>query len=72
MNESPRSGFESARKISLQEDSDDGLMLEATPAERIAMVWPMTRDCWAFVQDPDKNVEREFQRHIENVRRGRG
>jgi hypothetical protein len=59
-----------ARKLSLAEDNDDGLVLEATPAERLQMVWPMTRDCWAFV--PNVDAQLEFQRHADRVeRRGR-
>lgn len=52
------------------EDEDDGLILDASPAERLSMVWQLTLDAWAFA-DP-ANAEREFQRHVERVeRRGR-
>jgi hypothetical protein len=58
------------RKLSLAEDNDDGLVLDATPAERLRIVWPMTRDCWAFV--PNSDAQLEFQRHVDRVkRRGR-
>jgi hypothetical protein len=67
MAETPRPGFESSRKISLHQASGDGLVLDATPAERLAMVWPLTRDCWAFVGDADEPAKREFQRPIERV-----
>ncbi|MCO6459341.1 MAG: hypothetical protein J5I93_28865 [Pirellulaceae bacterium] len=59
-----------ARKLSLAEDNDEGLVLAATPAERLQMVWPMTQDCWAFV--PNYDAKLEFQRHVERLeRRGR-
>ena len=71
MTNNPRPGFEVDRKLTLCQDSDDGVILDATPAERIAMVWPLTQDCWSFVRDLDENAQREFQRHIERVgRRG--
>lgn len=41
-----------------------------TPAERLAMVWPLTLEAWAF-KDPSI-VERRFQRHVVRVKRGRG
>lgn len=58
------------RKLSLADDNDDGLVLDATPAERLLMVWPMTRDCWAFV--PKDDAQLEFQRHVERVERRAG
>jgi hypothetical protein len=58
------------RKLSLADDNDDGLVLDATPAERLLMVWPMTRDCWAFV--PNHDAQLEFQRHVERVERRAG
>jgi len=57
------------RKLTLAEDDDDGLVLDATPAERLQMVWPLTCDCWAFV--PGSDAQLEFQRHVESVKRGR-
>jgi len=58
-----------ARKLTLAEDNDDGLVLDATPAERLQMVWPLTCDCWGFL--PDSDAQLEFQRHVEHVQRGK-
>ncbi|MAT70754.1 MAG: hypothetical protein CMJ58_14660 [Planctomycetaceae bacterium] len=68
--QSPRPGFEAARVLTRQLDDDDGLVLDATPAERMAMVWPLTLDCWEFTGAGDRDAQREFQRHLEAVRRG--
>jgi hypothetical protein len=67
MDESTPNGRHVERKLSLAEDNDDGLVLNATPAERLLMVWPLTRDCWAFV--PNYDAQLEFQRHVERVER---
>ncbi|MCG8585468.1 MAG: hypothetical protein MI757_12220 [Pirellulales bacterium] len=57
-------------KKSLHDADDRGIIRDATPAERMLMVWPMTLDAWAF-KDPDA-AQLEFQRHVVRVRRGRG
>ncbi len=58
------------RKLRLQDQGTDDLLLHLTAAERLKMVWPITLDCWAFL--PGNDAEREFQRHVERVeRRGR-
>ena len=59
------------RKTTLADDAnDDGYIANATPAERMLMVWQLTLDAWSFL---DPNVaESEFQRHVVRVeRRGR-
>jgi len=70
MTETPPDRRNVARKLSLAEDDDDGLVLDATPAERLQMVWPLTCDCWAFM--PNSDAQFEFQRHVDRAqRRGR-
>ena len=66
-----RSGFDAERKLTLDQETDRGVILDATPAERLAMVWPITESCWAFVPRVGENAEREFQRHVDCIRRGR-
>ncbi len=66
-----RPGFETERLLALSDDDDDGIVLDATPAERIEMVWELTKSCWAFMPEGVGHAEREFQRHIECVRRGK-
>jgi len=70
MNNTIRIGFEAEHKLTLAEEDDRGVILDATPAERLAMVWPITQDCWAFVPEAGKDAQREFQRHVSSVRRG--
>lgn len=63
-----RPGFEKERIDVLRDDpKDDGFILDATPAQRLAMMWRLAQDCWSFVDAVD--VEREFQRHPEVLRR---
>lgn len=66
-----RIGFEVERKLSLNEEDDRGVVADATAAERLSMVWPITESCWAFVPGSKHHAEREFQRHVVCVRRGR-
>ncbi|MCR9116716.1 MAG: hypothetical protein NXI22_07170 [bacterium] len=58
------------QKIRLTDEQDDGLVLDATPAERMAMVWPMTLDCWAMT--PGFDGQLQFQRHVASVQRRGG
>ena len=51
------------RKLADQGLEDD--LAGTTPAERIAMVWPMTLDAWAFLGDP--GAESRLQRHVVRV-----
>jgi hypothetical protein len=55
------------KRVRLGEGDDDGLMPDATPAERMLMVWPLTQAAWAFME-PDY-AKREFQRHVVRVKR---
>ena len=54
-------------KTTLQDQDDRGIISDATPAERMAMVWQMTLDAWAFT-DP-ASAKSEFQRHVVRVER---
>ncbi len=58
------------RKTTLAEQDDRGVILNATPAERMGMVWQLTLDAWAFM-DP-VNAKSEFQRHVGCVKRRGG
>ena len=55
------------RKSSLKEQSDHGMIYDATPSERMGMVWQLTLDAWAFM-DPT-SAKSEFQRHVGRVER---
>ena len=52
----------SIKKISIQSKINDDSYVEASPAQRILMVWEITKDTWAFMGN--KDVERRLQRHI--------
>lgn len=66
MTESNNSNRSVVRKTTLQEQDDDGFV-DATPAERMGMVWQMTLDAWSFM-DPE-SAQSEFQRHVVRVER---
>gem|GEM_PF-972596 len=55
------------RKTTLQSQDDRGIISDATPSERIGMVWQLTLDAWAFM-DPT-SAKSEFQRHVGRVER---
>ncbi len=55
------------RTSTLQDQDDHGIIRDATPAERMAMVWQLTLDAWAFM-DP-AGAKSEFQRHVGRVER---
>jgi hypothetical protein len=55
------------RKTSLQDENDQGIILNATPSERIGMVWQLTVDAWMFM-DP-VGAKSEFQRHVGRLER---
>lgn len=66
-----RHGFDACQKMTLSEAAgDDGWLADHTPAERLAMVWPMTRDCWAFI--PGYDAQQPFQRNVVRVSRRKG
>ncbi len=49
-------------KKSLKEARRDDGFLPGTMAERIAAVWEITKNTWAFV--PNGNPQQRLQRHI--------
>lgn len=53
---------------SLQMQGSDVVVRDASPAERMAAVWQLTLDAWAF-KDPQL-AESRFQRHVVRVVRG--
>ena len=57
-----------AIKTTLQDQGNDIVIGDATPGERMGMVWQLTLDAWAFM-DP-KSAKSEFQRHVVRVERG--
>ena len=57
------------RKTTLQDQDDSGVVVDATPAERMGMVWQLTLDAWSFL---DMDIAKsEFQRHVGRVERRR-
>ena len=56
------------KKTTLQTQGNDDVIIDATPAERMGMVWQLTLDAWAFL-DPE-SAKSGFQRHIVRVQRG--
>jgi len=57
------------RKTTLQDQDDSGIIVNATPSERMGMVWQLTLDAWTFL---DSNIaQSEFQRHVGRVERRR-
>ena len=60
MTEKTKVDRSTTRLVSLETD-DDGYV-EGDPATRIALVWPMTLDTWAFVDRTD--AERRLQRNV--------
>ncbi len=69
MTEKPKPNRSVVRKTTLQDQDDDGFV-DATPAERMGMVWQMTLDAWSFM-DPE-SAQSEFQRHVVRVERREG
>ena len=57
-------------KTTLNEKDDSGIILDATPSQRIAMVWQLTLDSWTFMDQ--KGAKSEFQRHVVRVERRQG
>jgi len=67
MADPPRMDRSVVRKTTLHDQDDRGIILDATPSERMAMVWQLTLDAWAFT-DP-AGAKSEFQRHVGRVER---
>ena len=67
MSDDSRTNRSVIRKTTLQDQDDSGIIANATPAERIGMVWQLTLDAWTFL---DANIAKsEFQRHVGRVER---
>ena len=69
MSELPSMDRSRVKKSTLQSQGSDEFVADATPAERISMVWPLTLEAWTF-KDPNV-AESRFQRHVVRVIRGR-
>ena len=55
------------RKRNLKETEPDSFLMETTEAERMAMVWEITKDVWVFLGD--RNAESRLPRHVVTVER---
>jgi hypothetical protein len=64
-----RSGYP-VRVSGLHDPEDDAYVRSLSPAERVAMVWPLTLAAWAFKEG--LGIEPRLQRHVVRVVRGRG
>lgn len=70
MSDDSRTNRSVIRKTTLQDQDDSGIIANATPAERIGMVWQLTLDAWTFL---DANIAKsEFQRHVGRIERREG
>jgi hypothetical protein len=58
------------RVTRLHDPEDDGYVRSLSPAQRVAMVWPLTLEVWGFKEGLD--IEPQLQRHVVRVVRGRG
>lgn len=47
-----RSRFSVARAFPIGSEPEDDLVDRTTPAERLAMVWPLTREAWSLAGLP--------------------
>lgn len=54
-----RSRFSVARVHPLGREPADDLLRRTTPAERLAMVWPLTLEAWSLTRRPLPDYERE-------------
>ncbi len=57
------------KKEKLSEQGKDEELRKTTASERIAMVWEITKDVWAFIGE--KSAESRLSRHVVTVQRGR-
>jgi len=65
MSEVPSMDRTRVTKSTLQSQGLDAFVAEATPTERIGMVWQLTLDAWMF-KEPSVAKSR-FQRHAVRV-----
>lgn len=52
----------------LGDDDDESFVESLTPAQRMELVWPLTRQVWAFVDGTED--EPRLRRHVGRVVRG--
>jgi len=55
------------RKRNLKEAETDNFLMETTEAERVSMVWEITKDVWVFLGE--RNAESRLPRHVVTVER---
>ena len=60
------------RKLRLEDLKEDYGYVDATPEERIGMVWPLTREVCSLSPLHAYNAEQRLQRHITRVIRREG
>ncbi len=63
------------KRCRLQDPEDHAFVRGLTPVERMLMVWPLTLQAWAFVQDESKegaDSEPRLRRHVVRVVRSAG
>ncbi len=58
------------RKSRLQDQGKDDDLCDTTPADRLAMLWPLTLSAWSFKGEP--RAEPRLQRHIVHIQRRKG
>ena len=68
MSEVPSMDRTRVTKSTLQAQGSDAYLAEATEAERMHLVWPLTLDAWTF-KEPTV-AESRFQRHAVRIIRG--
>ena len=57
-------------RLTSRKEHEDDRFVPGTPAERLLMVWPLTREVVSL--SPLHDVERRLQRHVVRLVRGRG
>jgi hypothetical protein len=62
-----RSPSRTIRRSTLKEQGQETDLVGTTVAERIAMMWPLALDAWAFMGEPV--VESRLPRHIVRILR---
>ena len=70
---SSKAGTMKQRKVrvsTLQQQGKEQDLRTATPAQRLAMVWPLTLQDWSFTGKP--LAQSRLSRHTVNIRRGAG
>ena len=58
------------RLCRLSDDQDGGDVLALSPAQRIAMMWPLAVNAWAFMGEDVSGSQ--FQRHVVRIERRGG